>query len=146
MARGDCVHGHQRNICDICRDLDRILSQQTISARTLARLVMGIEHERLSTSINRIRRNIFPANYRVNINNDMRRATRDLIESPRNRGRQGAFQGAIQRAFIRHEININSNSSNLNSPSYSSDSNASSSSKFSLPSTKASKNKNARKK
>ena len=146
MARGDCVHGHQRNICDICRDLDRILSQQTISARTLARLVMGIEHERLSTSINRIRRNIFPANYRVNINNDMRRATRDLIESPRNRGRQGAFQGAIQRAFLRREININSNSSNLNSPSYSSDSNASSSSKFSLPSTKASKNKNARKK
>ena len=146
MARGDCVHGHQRNICDICRDLDRILSQQTISARTLTRLVMGIEHERLSTSINRIRRNIFPPDYRVNINNDMRRATRDLIESPRNRGRQGAFQGAIQRAFIRREININSNSSNLNSPSYSSDSNASSSSKFSLPSTKASKNKNTRKK
>ena len=146
MARGDCVHGHQRNICDICRDLDRILSQQTISARTLARLAMGIEHERLFVSINRIRRNYFPANYRVNINNDMRRATRDLIESPRNRGRQGAFQGAIQRAFIRHEININSNSSNLNSPSYSSDSNASSSSKFSLPSTKASKNKNTRKK
>ena len=146
MVRGDCVHGHQRNICDICRDLDRILSQQTISARTLARLAMGIEHERLFVSINRIRRNYFPANYRVNINNDMRRATRDLIESPRNRGRQGAFQGAIQRAFIRHEININSNSSNLNSPSYSSDSNASSSSKFSLPSTKASKNKNARKK
>ena len=146
MARGDCVHGHQRNICDICRDLDRILSQQTISARTLARLAMGIEHERLFVSINRIRRNYFPANYRVNINNDMRRATRDLIESPRNRGRQGAFQGAIQRAFIRHEININSNSSNLNSPSYSSDSNASSSSKFSLPSTKASKNKNTSKK
>ena len=146
MARGDCVHGHQRNICDICRDLDRILSQQTISARTLARLAMGIEHERLFVSINRIRRNYFPANYRVNINNDMRRATRDLIESPRNGGRQGAFQGAIQRAFIRHEININSNSSNLNSPSYSADSNASSSSRFSLPSTKASKNKNARKK
>ena len=146
MARGDCVHGHQRHTCEICRDLDRILSQQTISARTLARLVMGIEHERLSTSINRIRRNIFPADYRVNITNDMRRATRDLIESPRNRGRQGAFQEAIQRAFIRREININSNSSNLNSPSYSSDSNASSSSKFSLPSTKASKNKNTRKK
>ena len=146
MARGDCVHGHQRNTCEICRDLDRILSQQTISARTLARLALGIEHERLFVSINRIRRNYFPANYRVNINNDMRRATRDLIESPRNRGRQGAFQGAIQRAFIRHEININSNSSNLNSPSYSSDSNASSSSKFSLPSTKASKNKNTRKK
>ena len=146
MTRGDCVHGHQRNTCEICRDLDRILSQQTISARTLARLAMGIEHERLFVSINRIRRNYFPANYRVNINNDMRRATRDLIESPRNRGRQGAFQGAIQRAFIRHEININSNSSNLNSPSYSSDSNASSSSKFSLPSTKASKNKNTRKK
>ena len=146
MARGDCVHGHQRNICDICRDLDRILSQQTISARTLARLVLGIEHERLSTSINRIRRNYFPANHRVNITNDMRRATRDLIESPRNRGRQGAFQEAIQRAFIRREININYNSSNLNSPSYSSDSNASSSSRFSLPSTKVSKNKNARKK
>ena len=146
MTRGDCVHGHQRHTCEICRDLDRILSQQTISARTLARLALGIEHERLFVSINRIRRNYFPANYRVNINNDMRRATRDLIESPRNRGRQGAFQGAIQRAFIRHEININSNSSNLNSPSYSSDSNASSSSKFSLPSTKASKNKNTRKK
>ena len=146
MARGDCVHGHQRHTCEICRDLDRILSQQTISARTLTRLVMGIEHERLSTSINRIRRNIFPPDYRVNINNDMRRATRDLIESPRNRGRQGAFQGAIQRAFIRREININSNSSNLNSPSYPSDSNASSSSRFSLPSTKASKNKNTRKK
>ena len=146
MARGDCVHGHQRHTCEICRDLDRILSQQTISARTLARLVMGIEHERLSTSINRIRRNIFPANYRVNIDNDMRRAARDLIESPRNRGRQGAFQEAIQRAFIRLEININSNSSNLNSPSYPSDSNASSSSRFSLSSTKASKNKNTRKK
>lgn len=144
MVRSDCVHGHRRNVCDICRDLDRILSQQTISARTLARLALGIEHERLSTSINRIRRNYFPANYRVNINNDMRRATRDLIESPRNRGRQGAFQGAIQRAFIRHEININSNSSNLNSPSYSPDSNASSSNRFSLPSKQ--KNKNTRKK
>ena len=146
MARGDCVHGHQRNICDICRDLDRILSQQTISARTLARLALGIEHERLFVSINRIRRNYFPANYRVNITNDIRRAARDLIESPRNRDRQGAFHGAIQRAFIRREININSNSSNLNSPSYSSNSNASSSSRFSLPSTKASKNKNTRKK
>ena len=146
MARGDCVHGHQRNTCEICRDLDRIISQQTISARTLTRLAMGIEHERLSTSINRIRRNYFPANYRINITNDIRRATRDLIESPRNRDRQGAFQGAIQRAFIRREININSNSSNLNSPSYSSNSNASSSSRFSPPSTKASKNKNTRKK
>ena len=146
MARGDCVHGHQRNTCEICRDLDRILSQQSISARTLARLALGIEHERLSTSINRIRRNYFPANYRVNITNDIRRAARDLIESPRNRDRQGAFHGAIQRAFIRREININYNSSNLNSPSYSSDSNASSSSRFSLPSTKVSKNKNARKK
>jgi len=146
MARGDCVHGHQRHTCEICRDLDRIISQQTISARTLTRLAMGIEHERLSTSVNRIRRNYFPANYRVNITNDMRRATRNLIESPRNRDRQGAFHGAIQRAFIRREININSNSSNLNSPSYSSDSNASSSSRFSLPSTKASKNKNTRKK
>lgn len=146
MARGDCVHGHQRNTCEICRDLDRILSQQSISARTLARLALGIEHERLSTSINRIRRNYFPANYRVNITNDIRRAARDLIESPRNRDRQGAFHGAIQRAFIRREININSNSSNLNSPSYSSNSNASSSSRFSLPSTKASKNKNTRKK
>ena len=146
MARGDCVHGHQRHTCEICRDLDRIISQQTISARTLTRLAMGIEHERLSTSINRIRRNYFPANYRVNITNDIRRAARDLIESPRNRDRQGAFHGAIQRAFIRREININSNSSNLNSPSYSSDSNASSSSRFSLPSTKASKNKNTRKK
>ncbi len=146
MARGDCVHGHQRHTCEICRDLDRIISQQTISARTLARLALGIEHERLSTSINRIRRNYFPANYRVNINNDMRRAARDLIESPRNRGRQGAFHGAIQRAFIRREININFNSPNLNSPSYSSDSNASSSSRFSLSSTKASKNKNTRKK
>ena len=146
MVRSDCVHGHRRNACEICRDLDRILSQQTISARTLTRLAMGIEHERLSTSINRIRRNYFPANYRINITNDIRRATRDLIESPRNRDRQGAFQGAIQRAFIRREININSNSSNLNSPSYSSNSNASSSSRFSPPSTKASKNKNTRKK
>jgi len=146
MARGDCVHGHQRHTCEICRDLDRIINQQTISAHTLTRLTLGIEHERLSTSINRIRRNYFPPNRRVNINNDMRRATRDLIESPRNSDRQGAFQGAIQRAFIRQEININSNSSNLNSPSYSSDSNASSSSRFSLSSTKASKNKNARKK
>ena len=146
MARGDCVHGHQRHACEICRDLDRIISQQTISARTLTRLAMGIEHERLSTSINRIRRNYFPANYRINITNDIRRATRDLIESPRNSDRQGAFQGAIQRAFIRREININSNSSNLNSPSYSSNSNASSSSRFSPPSTKASKNKNTRKK
>ena len=146
MARGDCVHGHQRHTCEICRDLDRIISQQTISARTLARLALGIEHERLSTSVNRIRRNYFPANYRVNITNDMRRAARNLIESPRNRDRQGAFHGAIQRAFIRREININSNSSNLNSPSYSSDSNASSSSRFSLPSTRVSKNKNARKK
>jgi len=146
MARGDCVHGHQRHTCEICRDLDRIISQQTISARTLARLALGIEHERLSTSINRIRRNYFPANYRVNITNDIRRATRDLIESPRNRDRQGAFHEAIQRAFIRREININSNSSNLNSPSYSSNSNASSSSRFSPPSTKASKNKNTRKK
>ena len=138
MARGDCVHGHQRHTCVICRDLDRILNQQTITAHTLTRLALGIEHERLSTSINRIRRNYFPANRRVNINNDMRRAARDLIESPRNRGRRGAFHEAIQRAFIRQEININSNSS--------SDSNASSSSRFSLPSTKASKNKNARKK
>ena len=146
MARGDCVHGHQRHTCEICRDLDRIISQQTISAHTLTRLALGIEHERLSTSVNRIRRNYFPANYRVNITNDMRRAARNLIESPRNRDRQGAFHGAIQRAFIRREININSNSSNLNSPSYSSDSNASSSSRFSLPSTRVSKNKNARKK
>ena len=146
MARGDCVHGHQRHTCEICRDLDRILSQQTISARTLARLALGIEHERLFVSINRIQRQDFPANSRININNDMRRATRDLIEFPRNRGRQGAFQEAIQRAFIRQEININSNSSNLNSPSYSYNSNKSSSSRFSLPSTKASKNKNARKK
>ena len=145
MARGDCVHGHQRNICDICRDLDRILSQQSISAHTITRLVVGIENERLSISRNRIQRQDFPST-RINITTDMRRATRDLIESPRNRGRQGAFQGAIQRAFIRHEININSNSSNLNSPSYSSDSNASSSSIFSLSSTKASKNKNTRKK
>jgi len=146
MTRGDCVHGHQRNTCEICRDLDRILSQQTISAHTLTKLALGIEHERLSISMNRIRRNYFPANYRVNINNDMRRATRDLIESPRNRGRQGAFQDAIQGAFIRGEIILSSNSSNLNSPSYSSDSNASSSSKISLSSTKASKNKNASKK
>ena len=146
MARGDCVHGHQRHTCEICRDLDRILSQQTISARTLARLALGIEHERLFVSINRIQRQDFPANSRININNDMRRATRDLIEFPRNRGRQGAFHEAIQRAFIRQEININSNSSNLNSPSYSYNSNKSSSSRFSLPSTKVSKNKNARKK
>lgn len=144
MARGDCVHGHQRNTCEICRDLDRILSQQSISAHTITRLVVGIENERLSISRNRIQRQDFPST-RINITTDMRRATRDLIESPRNRGRQGAFQMVMRIALLRHEINLNSNS-NLNSPVYSTNSNASSSSIFSLSSTKASKNKNTRKK
>lgn len=120
----ECIHGIPRTQCHICKDLERIASQQTIGYAAIARAITGTQNRVFAQSVMRLAG--LPQNYpdmRLRITDEMRNATRNFIASPRNASAGDRFRTVMSNALVRAEVNVggsysasSSSSSNLNSP------------------------------
>lgn len=111
-----CVHGEQLNECPVCKDVRRLIHQNSMSRVRMHSLYSGMRHSNLRNSIvhmeyaTRLYRN--GGHLPLFINDSVRRSAREYIRDPTNSARQ-----ALVRSMNHVFSEYNSNASNNNTTS-----------------------------
>jgi hypothetical protein len=108
-----CVHGEQLNECPVCKDVRRLIHQNSMSSVRMHSLYSGMRHSNLRNSIvhmeyaTRLYRN--GGHLPLFINDSVRRSAREYIRNPTNSARQ-ALVRSMNHVFS--EYNSSNSSSN----------------------------------